>query len=101
MNELLDWLRQQTASVRVFSQFCEMALALRARRLEHAALARLLANLAGDFSEAYFGEPMTLDVAERALARLTKLVEKAVRASSAGPEQQMALLNEIGLIERI
>lgn len=99
MNELLDWLRRQTGSVRVFSQFCERAMALRAAEPERAALARLLADLAGNFSEAYYGEPLPLDVAERALARLTATVEKAVRAYSAELPQQMALLNEIGQME--
>lgn len=99
MDELLTWLRQQHASVRVFSQFCEKAMALRAKEPQHAALARLLADLAGNFSEAYFGEPLALDVAEKALARLTEIVEKAVRANSAGLPEQMALLNEIGRME--
>ena len=101
MNELLDWLRRQNGSVRVFSQFSEMALALRTREPDQAALARLLANLAGSFSDAYFGEPLSIDVAQRALARLIELVDKAARASSAGPERQVALLNEIALIDRI
>lgn len=101
MNELLNWLRGQTGSVRVFSQFADKALALRAKDPEHAALMRLLADLAGNFSDAYFGEPLPLDVAEQALARLTGLVEKAVQAHSAGLPQQMALLNEIGRLERL
>jgi hypothetical protein len=99
MQELLDWLRQQNGSVRVFSRFSEMALALRVKEPEHAALARLLADLAGNFSEAYYGEPLPLDVAERALARLTELVAKGVQANATGLPQQMALLNEIGASE--
>jgi hypothetical protein len=99
MQELLEWLRQQNGSVRVFSHFSEMALALRAKEPQHAALARLLADVAGNFSEAYYGEPLPLDVAKRALARLTELVEKGVNANAAGLPQQMALLNEIGLME--
>jgi hypothetical protein len=99
MEELLDWLRHQNSSVRVFSQFCEKALALRSTEPQHAAMARLLANLAGNFSEAYYGEPLTLDVANRALARLAEIVARAVRANSAGPPQQMELLNEIGRME--
>jgi hypothetical protein len=96
MEELLDWLHRQSTSVRMFSQFCEKAHALRTTEPEHAAMARLLANLAGNFSEAYYSQPLTLDVAERALARLTELVDKAVRANADGPQQQIALLNELG-----
>src|SRR6516165_6419301 len=99
MNELLDWLRLQKGGVRTYTQFCQKALALRASQPEHAALARLLADLAGRFADAYDGEPLFLDVAERALNRLTRLVERAVRVSSAGLPEQVALLNEIGLAE--
>ncbi len=99
MDELLQWLRQQTASVRVFSQFCEKALALRGIEPQHAAMARLLATLAGNFSEAYFSEPLPLDVAEHALVRLTALVDKAMRARACGAAEQMALLNELAVAE--
>jgi hypothetical protein len=99
MEELLQWLRQQDLSVRVFSQFCEKALALRSKEPEHAALARLLATLAGNFSEENYGQPLPIDVAKRALTQLTELVEKAVRANAAGAQQQVALLNEIALLE--
>jgi len=75
MNELLDWLRLQKGGVGTYTQFCQKALALRASQPEHAALARLLADLAGRFADAYGGEPLPLDVAERALNRLTRLVE--------------------------
>ncbi|MFY9769070.1 MAG: hypothetical protein WBX95_11360 [Xanthobacteraceae bacterium] len=52
MEEFLDWLRNQNSGVRMFSQFCEKALALCGREPQHAAMARLLANLADNFSEA-------------------------------------------------
>jgi hypothetical protein len=99
MDELVNWLRQQNSSVRVFSQFCEKALALRTAEPQHAAMARLLADLAGNFSEAYYSEPLPLDVADRALGRLTEIVDKAVRAKSAGSSQQIELLNEIARME--
>jgi len=99
MNELLEWLRLQKGGVRTYTQFCQKALALRVSQPEHAALARLLADLAGRFADAYDGEPLSLDIAERALNRLTRLVERAVRVNSAGLPEQVALLNEIGLAE--
>ena len=100
MNELLDWLRLQKGGVGTYTQFCQKALALRASQPEHAALARRLADLAGRFADAYEGEPLPLDVAERALNRLTRLVERAVRVNSlACRNEQVALLNEIGLAE--
>ncbi len=99
MEELLGWLRQQSTSVRVFSQFCEKALALRSKEPQHAALARLLATLAGNFSEDNYGQPLPVDVAKHALTQLTDLLEKAVKANAAGPQQQLALLNEIAQLD--
>ena len=52
-----------------------------------------------NFSEAYYYEPLALDVAQRALARFTAVVEKAVEAKSAGLPQQMAVLNQIASAE--
>ena len=53
MNELLNWLLQQKGSLRTYVEFQDRALALRADAPEHAALLRLLADLAGRFVEAY------------------------------------------------
>jgi hypothetical protein len=99
MNELLQWLQLQSGSIRALIQFQQQALALRSAEPEHAALMRLLADLAARFVETYDGEPLPADVAERALARLIQFVEKAVRVRSASPSEQLALLNNIGLAE--
>jgi hypothetical protein len=98
-NELLDWLRNQKGGVGTYTDFQNRALALRSVDTRNAALARLLADLAGRFADAYDGEPLSVGVANEALARLTSYVEKAVQANSASPEEQLALLNEIGLAE--
>src|SRR5262245_33189886 len=100
MNELLDWLRLQKGGVGTYTQFCQKALAHWASQPSHAALDRLPADVAGHFADAYDGEPLHLDVAERALNRLSRLVERAVRVNSlACRNEQVALLNEIGLAE--
>jgi hypothetical protein len=99
MHKLLEWLRHQKGGVGTYAQFREQALALRLAEPDRAALARLLADLAGRFADAYYGEPLPVDVTERSLARLTEFVERAVRVATAGPAEQLELLNEIGLAE--
>jgi hypothetical protein len=99
MNELLNWLLLQKSGVRTYLEFQNRALDLRASEPEHAALPRLLADLAGRFADAYDGQPLSVDVAEKALDQLSGLLEKAVRHRTTGPTGHLALLNEIGLAE--
>ena len=101
MNELLDWLRSQNCSRRTYVQFCDKALMLRSAEPDHAALARLLADIAGRFAKSYDGEPLPVSVAERAFVRLTGRVEKALRVRSLGLPEQVAFLNEVGSAELI
>lgn len=99
MKTLLQGLRLENGGLRAFAEFQQKALTLCSSEPEHAALMRLLADLAARFVDAYNDEPLPADVAERAIARLTDLVEKAARAWSASPSEQLALLNSIGLAE--
>lgn len=99
MNELLNWLQQQKGSLRTHVEFQDRALALRADAPEQAALLRLLADLAGRFVEAYDRQPLSAEIAARALDQLTELLEKAVGQGSAGPSDHLALLNQIGTSE--
>lgn len=99
MDKLLQWLRLQEGGAGTYAQFRQQALALRTTEPEHAAMLRLLADLAGRFADAYDEERLPIEVSQRVLARLTGLVEKAVQIRSAESSQQIALLNEIGLAE--
>lgn len=99
MKELLDWLQQQKGSLRTYIEFQERALALRAEEPQHAALLRLLADLVTRFADAYDGQPLSADVAARALDQLTEFLEKAVNQGSAVPSESLALLNQIGSSE--
>jgi hypothetical protein len=82
-----------------YLEFQGRALELRAAEPEHAALLRLLADLAGRFSEAYDSRPLPLDVAEGALQQLTGLIEQALAPGAADPADRLALLNRIGAAE--
>ncbi len=99
MNELLTWLRAQQVGVRTCTEFQERALALRAAEPQQAALLRLLADLAGRFVDRYYDQPLSIDVAARALDTLTGFVTRAVDRTAAGPGEMLALLNEIGTAE--
>jgi hypothetical protein len=99
MNELLNWLLQQKGSMNTYLEFQGRALELRAAEPEHAALLRLLADLAGRFAEAYDRRPLPLDVAEGALQQLTGLIEQALAPGAAAPAARLALLNRIGAAE--
>ncbi|WP_156412180.1 hypothetical protein [Bosea sp. Root483D1] len=99
MNELLNWLQQQKGSLRTYVEFQDRALALRADAPEQAALLRLLADLTGRFVEAYDRQPLSAEIAARALDQLTEFLGKAVGGRTAGPADQLALLNQIGASE--
>jgi hypothetical protein len=101
MNELLNWLLQQKGSLRTYGEFQDRALALRADVPEQAALLRLLADLAGRFVEAYDRQPLSAEIAGRALDRLADLLGKAAAGSAADPKAQLALLNEVGASELV
>ncbi len=99
MNELLNWLQQQKGSLRTYVEFQDRALALRADAPEQAALLRLLADLAGRFVEAYDRQPLSAEIAARALDQLTGLLGKATSGNAADPASRIALLNQIGASE--
>jgi hypothetical protein len=99
MDEIFNWLKNQKGGTGTYIEFQRRMLALRLVDAQNAALARLLADLAGRFADAYDGEPLPVSVASEALSRLTGYVEKAVRAKDVSLADQLALLNEIGLAE--
>jgi hypothetical protein len=99
MNELLNWLLQQKGSLRTCIEFQERALALRVAEPGHAALLRLLADLAGRFAEICDGRPLSAEVAAHALDQLTTFLERAVGEDAESPSGRLALLNEIGTSE--
>jgi hypothetical protein len=98
MGELLSWLKLQNGGVRTFREFQRKSLALAANEPDHAALLRLLGDLAGRFADAYDGCPLPADVGVCALARLAGLLEKAAEFESAAPGY-LPVLNEAGLAE--
>jgi hypothetical protein len=99
MKELLNWLVQQKGSLRTCVEFQDRALALRTAEPGHAALLRLLADLAGRFAESCDGRPLSAEVAAHALDQLTAFLERAVAEGAESASGRLALLNEIGASE--
>jgi hypothetical protein len=71
MEDLLQWLRREKGGAATYAQFREKALALRHREPEHAALLRILAEIAGRFADAYDEERLPLELSKAVLAHLT------------------------------
>lgn len=99
MHDLLEWLRVQNSGLATYEAFQRKVLALREEQPEHSALARLLADLAGRFTDAYDCEPLPVDVTVRARRRLIDLLQKAVQSQGAAPAERVAVLNEIGNVD--
>lgn len=101
MDELLLWLKDQNGGIGTYTEFQRRALAMLSSEPEHAALIRLLADMADRFVNAYEGEPLSFDVADRALGKLIALVEQAVSADAGSSAERIASLNEVGRAELV
>lgn len=97
MNELLDWIRAQKGGIDTYLGFQRRALALRSEQPDHAAVCRLLADLAGRFVDNYYGEPLPADVSDKALANLRECLEGSLEAYQHGRESYIQYLNEIAM----
>ena len=99
MTDLRDWLAGQHPGLRTYKSFQEKALQLCATDVEHRALYRLLANLAGHYVATFDEEPLPVDVASHAYETFLDLVEEGDRSIGASAERQLAALNKIASAE--
>ena len=99
LSALLEWLETQKGGVATFYEFQDRALGLRAGNMGHAALLRLLADLAGRFATDFDGEPLDLLTASGALEILNGYVRQAGQVDTSKPEDALDLLNRIGMAE--
>jgi hypothetical protein len=95
MDELVAWLKHQNGGLRTYIDFQQRTARLASEQTEHAALFSLLSSLSGRFATSYDGMPLPVEVANKALSRLTTLAETAVTTMKRGPEERLRLLNEI------
>lgn len=99
MRELLAWLLTQKGGVRTYSDFQDKALALSLLEPENAGFARLLGHLAGRFADFYYGQPLSVSVADEALGRLTQHLQQAIEAGSLPAEEKLGVINKIAQAE--
>src|SRR5215218_4196947 len=95
MDELLAWLKHQNGGLRTYIDFQQRAARLASEQGDHAALFLLLSSLSGRFATSYDGMPLPVEVANKALSRLTSLAETAAARMKRGPDEQLRLLNQI------
>jgi hypothetical protein len=99
LTDLRNWLAGQHPGLRTYKSFQEKALQLCATDVEHRALYRLLANLAGHYVATFDEEPLPVDVANHAYETFLDLVEEGDRSIGASAERQLAALNRIASAE--
>jgi hypothetical protein len=99
LTDLRDWLAGQHPGLRTYKSFQEKALQLCATDVEHRALYRLLANLAGHYVATFDEEPLPVDVAKHAYETFLDLVEEGDRSIGETAERQLAALNRIASAE--
>jgi hypothetical protein len=95
LSSIRDWLAEQHPGLRTYKSFREKALQLSVVDTSHSALYRLLANMAEHFVVTFDGEPLPVDVAQRAFSTFRDLVEEGDRSMAGSVEQQLAALNKI------
>jgi hypothetical protein len=99
LSKLLEWMEAQKGGVATFYEFQRRTLQLRAGNRDHAALLRLLADMAGRFADAFDGEPLEVSIASQALDRLTGHVRRAVGLVPDRMQAHLDLLNEVASME--
>lgn len=101
MEDLLAWLKEQNGGIGTYFGLQQRAQKFVATDPEHAAVFQLLSNLAGRFASSYEDEPLPVDVAQSALARITELVEQAALSTNSPPEDRLRILNQIASTDLI
>lgn len=99
LKDILAWMGKRSGGAHTYLEFQQR---MQAASLEHrgnAAAARLLADLAGRFVDAYDGQPLPVGVASDAYARLTNYVERAAAIEGLSADAKLDFLNELGSAE--
>lgn len=99
MEELSTWLKDQNGGMRTYLEFQQKVSLLSKRDASNSALYALMGLVAQRFYQAYDGEPLPVDAANEALARLRTVVVDATRAMQSNAQDQLRLLNELAGLE--
>ena len=101
MEELSIWLEEQNGGMRTYLDFQQKVSRLSKSDASNGALYALMGLVAQRFYQAYDGEPLPVDAANEALARLRSIVADARRAMQSSAQDQLRLLNELAGLELV
>ena len=101
MEELSIWLEEQNGGMRTYLDFQQKVSILSKSDASNGALYALMGLVAQRFYQAYDGEPLPVDAANEALARLRSIVADARRAMQSSAQDQLQLLNELAGLELV
>jgi hypothetical protein len=101
MEELSIWLEEQNGGMRTYLEFQQKVSLLSKRDASNSALYALMGLIAQRFYQAYDGEPLPVDAANEALARLRSIVANARQAMQSSAQDQLRLLNELAGLELV
>jgi hypothetical protein len=99
--KLGDWLATQKGGVGTFYEFQRRTSALRLEHQGHAALLRLLGDMAGRFADTFDGEPLDVSVASNALETLASHLRRVAALKPDLWEDYLGLLNLVGITELV
>ena len=101
MEELSIWLEEQNGGMRTYLEFQQKVSILSKNDASNGALYALMGLVAQRFYQAYDGEPLPVDAANEALARLRSIVADARQAMQSSAQDQLRLLNELAGLELV
>lgn len=101
MEELSIWLNDQNGGMRTYLEFQQKVSILSRHDGSNGALYALMGLVAQRFYQAYDGEPLPVDAAQEALARLRRVVADATRVMHSEAQDQIRLLNELAGLELV
>lgn len=95
--DLLEWLNCQPSGVGTFQEFEERSLSLMTSDAGNAAVLHLLADVAGNFVEQFYGEKLSAVIADDAYNKLRLLLQRAIAVSSSELQEYIEFLNEVAV----
>lgn len=99
MEELSIWLNDQNGGMRTYLEFQQKVSILSKSDASNRALYALMGLVAQRFFQAYEGEPLPVDAAQEAFARLRTVVADATEVMKSDGQEQLRLLNELAGLE--
>jgi hypothetical protein len=101
MEELSIWLEGQNGGMRTYLEFQQRVSVLAKHDGSNRALYALMGAVAQRFYQAYDGEPLPVDAANKAIAKLRDMVADASSALHGSAQDRLTVLNELAGLELV